>query len=84
MSIRIALLILCLSAMTQISEAKTGDRSKNLEFEGELVEGMNKIPVNSMENIEHDQKKNTAHLYKKKTSFQEESKQLIQTMGISQ
>lgn len=59
------------------------DLGKDLKFEGEVLEGMNKIPTRSVENIEHSDKKNKNHLYTKRPHFRDEMKRLVQEMRIA-
>lgn len=58
--------------------------SKNLEFEGEVLEGMNKAPVDSMENVARNDKVKKNHLYKKRTSYLKEMKTVAKEIGSSQ
>jgi hypothetical protein len=74
-------LILTLGAESSIA-AESGGRSKNLEFDGEVLEGMNKTPAIGVENLENTRKRGTNHLYKKRTSFQDESAAQAKEMGM--
>ena len=78
----IIILISLLPTLGNANEATNDGRSKNLKFEGEVLEGMNKAPTNTVENLEQTKKRDTSHLYKKKQSFQAESRDLIRNMGM--
>lgn len=51
---------------------------KVIDFEDELVEGMNKRPLDSLSQIsEKDKKRKKSHLYRKRVSFNSENQQLL-------
>ena len=54
-------------------------RTKVIDFEDEVVEGMNKRPLDSVSQIsERDRSRRKPHLYRKRAGFRDET---IQTLG---
>ncbi len=52
---------------------KHSDRQKIIDFEDEVVEGLNKKPLDSLSQIsEKNKKKGRPHLYKKRVGFKSE------------
>jgi len=71
---------LCLSAPAD--PPVTGESSKQLDFEGDTVEGLNRQPLDSLSQIsESDSSKERAHLYQKKKHFREENKQTLRELS---
>jgi len=58
-------------------------RAKSLEFDDNVVEGMNKNPLDSLQNIGREDGKSHGRLYKKRTDFQNEIRQSVQEAGYS-
>ena len=58
-------------------------RSKSLEFDDNVVEGMNKNPLDSLQNVGREDGKTHGRLYKKRTDFQNEIRQSVQEAGYS-
>jgi hypothetical protein len=58
-------------------------RGKNLEFDDNVVEGMNKNPLDSLQNVGREDGKTHGRLYKKRTDFQNEIRQSVQEAGYS-
>jgi hypothetical protein len=60
-------------------------RSKNLDFEGDLIEGVNKRPLDSLNQVsEANRRKKRPHLYNKKTDYQTENSQKLKEMRYAQ
>ncbi len=56
-----------------LSLAKEGKSSKVIDFESEVVEGMNKRPLDSLSHISDEEKRRRRpHLYKKRAGFKTE------------
>jgi hypothetical protein len=51
-------------------------RSKDIQFDDSVVEGMNKRSKDSLEVVSHDEDPNRMHLFHKRTEFKSELKQL--------
>jgi hypothetical protein len=58
-------------------------RSGKLEFDDNVVEGMNKNPLDSLQNVGREDGKTHGRLYKKRTDFQNEIRQSVQEAGYS-
>ncbi len=60
---------------------KEPGRSKVIDFEGELVEGMNKKPLDSLSQIsENDRNRKKSHLYRVRKGYRNESTELLREM----
>lgn len=60
-------------------------RSKVIDFEDEVVEGMNRKPLDSLSHIsDPNKKKARPHLYKKRVGFRTEIKETLKTMRYAQ
>jgi hypothetical protein len=58
-------------------------RGKSLDFEDNVVEGMNRNPLDSLENISKKDGRDQSHLYRKRTDFRKEMKSTIQEGGYT-
>lgn len=58
-------------------------RGKALNFEGSVVEGMNKNPMNSVENNEKLDGRRRPHLYKKREHYRTELKRSAKETGYT-
>ena len=64
--------------------AGTSSRSRAIDFEDELVEGMNKRPLDSVSQLGgRDQRRRRPHLYRKRTGFRDEIRETLQTAGYA-
>lgn len=53
-------------------------RSKVIDFDDEVVEGLNKRPLDSLNEIaERDRKKHKPHLYRKRAGFRTETEETL-------
>jgi hypothetical protein len=60
-------------------------RTKVIDFEDEVVEGMNKRPLDSLEQISsRDKKRDRPHLYRKRAGFRTETHETVVEMRYSQ
>ena len=69
-------IVLCFEAKAKPTE----NRNKNIDFEDDLVEGLNKQPLDSLSEVLERQKSKKKHLYRKKKNFKEENKQTLREM----
>lgn len=70
----IAIQLLLAFAPELLSAAPASKRSKVIDFEDEVVEGVNKRPLDSLSQIsESDRKRRKPHLYRKRGGFREET-----------
>ena len=61
------------------------NRKKSLDFDDELVEGMNKRPLDSLNQIsEKDKRRRRPHLYRKRTSYDLEIAKNLKELGFVQ
>ena len=69
-----ALLLGSMLLLREICWADGIKRSKVIDFEDEVVEGLNKRPLDSLSQIsERDRKKHKPHLYRKRGGFRTET-----------
>ncbi|MGZ3698020.1 MAG: hypothetical protein ACXWP5_07795, partial [Bdellovibrionota bacterium] len=66
------------------SQVVSAERSKTIDFDNELVEGMNKNPLDALTHVGKRDDRDQAHLYHKKTNFKKEMRQTVLEMGASQ
>ena len=71
------LMILAEPALAQDSK-----RSKNINFEDELVEGINRKPLDAFNQISERNKKSKNHLYKKRSGFSDRDETLLTEMRL--
>ena len=64
---------------TEPVQAET--RGRIIHFDDEVVEGMNKSPMDALESIGDPNRDKNAHLYRKKTDFHPEMKQQSKEAG---
>ncbi len=62
-----------------------GDRSQVIDFEDEVIEGLNKKPLDSLSQIsERDRKRRQFHLYRKRAGFSSETQELLREVRYYQ
>jgi hypothetical protein len=71
------LMILAVPALAQDTK-----RSKNINFEDELVEGINRKPLDAFNQISERNKKSKNHLYKKRSGFSDRDETLLTEMRL--
>jgi len=64
------------------TRAQDSKRSKNINFEDELVEGINRKPLDAFNQISERNKKNKDHLYKKRSGFSDRDETLLTEMRL--
>lgn len=78
-------LLLALSLAMLCSPALGNEPTKKIDFEDEVVEGLNKQPLDSFAQIsEKNRRKKNMHLYNKKTKFTTENGELIRELRYIQ
>lgn len=61
------------------------ERSKSLDFDDSLVEGLNKQPLDSYSQIaDGNRKRKRPHLYQKRAHFDHEMNEKISALGLEQ
>lgn len=64
--------------------AHSGDkRQKVIDFEDEVVEGLNKRPLDSLQQLSDQNRRKKPHLYRKRASFRSETNETLQTVRFS-
>ncbi len=72
---------LVLFSLPITGHCKEPGRSKVIDFEGELVEGMNKKPLDSLSQIsENERNRKKSHLYRVRKGYRNESTELLREM----
>jgi hypothetical protein len=66
------------------SRSPASERSKSIDFDNDVIEGMNKNPLDSLTRVGASDDKQQGHLYRRKANFKRETRQASQEMGYSQ
>lgn len=77
---------LCVGVGVSLAEArpKAPARSRNVDFEGDLIEGVNKRPLDSLNQLADGGGKDAkSHLYRKRKSFRSESRDTVREIGAA-
>jgi hypothetical protein len=62
--------------------ALAGEREKQIDFDDEIIEGINQQSVDSLTQLaEKDDRKSTVHLYEKRKSFREETRETLRDLA---
>lgn len=78
-------LMVCIALMGMSDSAwAKGSREKVIDFEDEVVEGLNKRPLDSLQQISDARKKNRPHLYRKRGSFRSETAETLRAVRFVQ
>jgi hypothetical protein len=78
-------MFLALFAALNSSFAVEAKRGKVIDFDDEVVEGLNKRPLDSLSQIsERDKKHKKPHLYRKRSGFRTEVAETLKTMPGTQ
>ena len=64
-----------------LAHAQNSNRSKQIDFEDNVVEGMNKNPLDFLEHVSNKDAKGAMALYKKRTNFRNEIRINSHEMG---
>lgn len=63
------------------SSIGSGKRGKVIDFEDEVVEGLNRRPLDSLSQIsERDKRRKKAHLYRKRAGFRPETSETLRVL----
>lgn len=82
---RIGILILLCLQTGMAAQKQSNERSKVIDFDGDLVEGMNKRPFDSLNQVSEAQKRRKAsHLYRKRKGFRNEIRETLREMRYTQ
>jgi hypothetical protein len=85
MKIITLLLLMSIMMLIPVTQADTTTkRSKNINFEDELIEGINRKPLDSFNQISERNRKNKNHLYRKRSGFSDRDDALLSEMRLAQ
>ena len=76
------LVTVLLMAVSIPALAQDSKRSKSINFEDELVEGINRKPLDAFNQISERNQKNKNHLYKKRSGFSDRDETLLTEMRL--
>ena len=80
-----ALVLITIFAVGKPSFGSDKKRQKSIDFEDDLVEGMNKRPLDSLNQIsERDKKHRKPHLYQKRIGFRDETGEILRELRYQQ
>lgn len=83
--IRVLCALLLLTLVATPSFAKERKSAKVIDFEDEVVEGMNRRPLDSLSQIsERDKKRRKPHLYRKRAGFRTETANDLKLLRFAQ
>lgn len=75
----VALLLLLMAAAAS-AEPRQGKRQKVIDFDDEVVEGLNRRPLDSLNQVsEREKRRRKSHLYRKRASFKSETRESLRT-----
>ena len=66
------------------SDALEGKRSTSINFEDEMIEGINRKPLDSVNQISERDGRGKKHLYRKRAGFSDREKALTQELRLQQ
>jgi hypothetical protein len=79
------LIALAFSWSVSVNATTAAKRSKVIDFDDEVVEGLNKKPLDSLNEIsERDKRHKKPHLYLKRVGFRPEVSEALKTLPHSQ
>ncbi|MBC7397259.1 MAG: hypothetical protein H7333_07425 [Bdellovibrionales bacterium] len=82
---RLLLIILFACTLNSLAYAQeSGKRSKNINFEDELIEGINRKPLDAFNQISEQNKRRKNHLYRKRAGFTDRDESLAIEMRLAQ
>ena len=78
-------LIAGISVMSIAPALAEANRSRVIDFEDELVEGVNRKPLDSLNQIsEKEKRKRRMHLYRKRGGFKSDNEELLRELRYAQ
>ncbi|MBS1985421.1 MAG: hypothetical protein JST16_14745 [Bdellovibrionales bacterium] len=79
------LIVLIIAAIGEIAARAESGRTKVIDFENSVVEGINRQPYDSLNQVSDAQKrKNRPHLYRKRAGFSTEIRETLSEMRFAQ
>ncbi len=80
-SILMILLLITTLFQVPLSSHAEGQRSRSLNFEDDLIEGINRKPLDSFNQISDPNHHKASHLYQKRSGFADRNQSLLPTLG---
>ena len=74
-------MVLFLMASSELN-AEPSKRSKNINFDDEMIEGINRKPLDSVNQISERDAQRRAHLYRKRAGFADRDKILLRELEL--
>ncbi|MGK5086403.1 hypothetical protein WDW86_02500 [Bdellovibrionota bacterium FG-2] len=75
-------LSLLLTLASGAASESASQSHKVIDFDGELIEGINKQPLDSLNHVSQEQQRaKRKHLYRKRKSFHSENQLLVERLG---
>ena len=82
---RLLLILILATSMNSLAYAQeSSKRSKNINFEDELIEGINRKPLDAFNQISEQNKRRKSHLYRKRAGFTDRDESLLGEMRLAQ
>lgn len=81
----LCLILMLLAGVFELISIAGGSRSNVIDFEGALVEGINKKPLDSFSQLsDQDKGRRKLHLYRKRQGFRTETRETLKEIGFAQ
>lgn len=81
--VRLALIFVIASVVSSSAFAGKSKRQRTIDFDDEVVEGLNKRPLDSLSQIsERDRKRHKPHLYHKRVGFRDETRETLHQLRL--
>lgn len=78
-------LLLATALRPRVVRADAGKRTKVIDFESSTVEGINRRPYDSLNQLsEADKRRKASHLYRKRTGFTTDTRETLAEMRFTQ
>ena len=83
---KVSFLLLLISTLLAPMTAFSQDnkRSKSINFEDDVIEGINRKPLDAFNQISENNNHRKNHLYRKRAGFQDRDQSLLTEMRLSQ
>ena len=84
MKVNLILFLTLFLLQSSVFAQESGKRSKSINFEDEMVEGINRKNLDSFNQISEQTGKNKNHLYRKRAGFNDRDLSLLTELRLSQ
>ncbi len=83
--VHLSLVLMLVAGVFEVVTLAAGSRSTVIDFEGALVEGINKRPLDSFNQLsDQDKGRRKLHLYRKRQGFRTETRETLKEIGFAQ